>query len=88
MPETAAEPREFVTRDLSLAAFLAEHGLILRRADQDPRTGHFCFVLEDPRGESGTLKIDWSNSCCRKHESRVLSLKQLLRSGPNGDGRR
>lgn len=81
-PESATE---FVTRDLSLAAFLAERGLILRKAEKDRRTGYFCFVLEDPRGEAELLKVEWSNSCCFKHEKRLLSIKAIMRSG-NGRG--
>lgn len=73
---------EFITRDLSLAAYLAEHGLTLRMAEKDPRTGHFRFVLEDPFGDAEELKVEWSNSCCFKHEKRLLSIKAIMRSGP------
>ena len=86
MAEAAPEPAtEFVTRDISLAAFLAERGLVLRKAEKDRRTGYFCFVLEDPRGEAEELKIDWSNSCCQRHENRLRSIKAVMRSG-NGHG--
>lgn len=90
-PDTASEQPEagethpdFVTRDLSLAAFLAERGLILRKAGKDRKTGYFHFVLEDPHGDAERLKVEWSNSCCFKHEKRLQSIKSVMRSG---DGR-
>ena len=81
MADAPAEATDFVTRDISLAAFLAERGLVLRKAEKDRRTGYFNFVLEDPRGEAEELKIDWSNSCCTRHEARLRSIKAVMRSG-------
>ena len=86
MTAASSEPAiEFVTRDLSLAAFLAERGLVLRKAEKDRQTGYFRFVLEDPRGEAEELKVEWSNSCCVRHENRLRSIKSVMHSG-NGRG--
>ena len=44
------EIREYRTRDLSLAGYLAEHGLELRSAKRNQQTRHFEFILDDPKG--------------------------------------
>jgi hypothetical protein len=73
---------------LSLATYLSEQGLVLRRAGKDPRTGKFEFVLEDPRGDAESLKVEWFGSCCRDFEQSLKSMKALLHSGgANGNGR-
>lgn len=82
MPGTSAGT-DFVTSDLSLAAYLAERGLDLRMADTH-RSGDFRFVLDDRSGQAQRLSVNWSNSCCRKHEARLRSLKSLVFSGRNG----
>lgn len=84
----AAEIREYRTRDLSLAGFLAEHGLELKRARRNPETRHFEFILEDPDSMAEELAVEWSNSCCRLHEQRLMSLKALIggKSSGNGNG--
>lgn len=85
--ETAV--REYRTRDISLAGFLAEHGLVLRRARRDPANGHFEFMLEDPKDQAESLAVTWSNSCCRRHENRLMSLKALVGGrSRNGAGAR
>lgn len=84
----AAEVREYRTRDLSLAGYLAEHGLELRRARRNPESRHFEFVLEDPDSEAEELAVEWANSCCRRHESRIMSLKALIGGrSTNGNGK-
>lgn len=81
-----AAEREFVTRDLSLAAYLAEHGLVLRRARRNPKSRDFEFVLEDPDGRAEDLAVEWSGSCCRQFEARVKSIKALMWSVRNSRG--
>ncbi len=77
----------YVTRNLSLAAYLSEFGgLPLRKGGRTPG-GDFEFVLEDPSGRGESLAVQWVNSCCRRFEDRVLALKTLLRSGGSGGGR-
>jgi hypothetical protein len=70
---------QFVTNDLSLAAYLAEFGLVLKKADRS--RGTWEFVFDDREGRAAQLSVDWSNSCCRRFESRIRSLKSLLYSG-------
>lgn len=82
----AVEVREYRTRDLSLAGFLAENGLTLLSARRNPETRHFEFALDDPEGRAEDLAVQWSNSCCRRHENRLMSLKAMI-GGKNGNGK-
>lgn len=74
------EPTLYVTKDLSLAAYLRERGLPLHAARRGTH-GDFEFLLEDRDGAAQRLAVDWVNSCCRAFEGRVQDLKALLRSG-------
>lgn len=77
---------QYVTNDLSLAAYLSERGYTLRGARKDAR-GQYEFVMDDRDGTAHKSAVEWSNSCCRKHEARLRSLKSLVHSGrPNGNG--
>lgn len=83
----AAEIREYRTRDLSLAGFLAEHGLELKQARRNPQTHHFEFALYDPDDMAEEMAVEWANSCCRRHENRLMSLKALIGGkSTNGNG--
>ena len=89
MAEFAISSSDFVTRDLSLAAYLSEHGLPLRFAGRDAKTHDFQFVLEDPRGQAEGMKVDWHNSCCRRQIAAEKSVKTIMRSGAqSGSGGR
>jgi hypothetical protein len=79
--------REYRTRDLSLAAYLAERGLAMLDGSRDPMTGHFEFVLDDPEGRAEQLAVEWSGSCCRRHENQVMALKAVAGSRRGGRGR-
>jgi hypothetical protein len=72
---------QYVTSDLSLAAYLQERGLTLLGGNKGGAGGAWEFVLADPEGKAHDLAVDWTNSCCRSFESRVRSLKSLLHSG-------
>ena len=82
----AAEVREYRTRDLSLAGFLAENGFTLLRARRNPETRHFEFALHDPEDKAEEIAVLWSNSCCRRHENRLMSLKAMIGGKTNGNG--
>ncbi len=84
----AVDVREYRTRDISLAAYLAERELTLLSARRNPTTGHFEFVLDDPRDQAEGLAVEWSNSCCRRHEQRIMSNKALIGGSKNGNGKR
>jgi hypothetical protein len=83
----AAEIREYRTRDISLAAYLAERDLTMLSARRNPQTGHFEFVLNDPMDQAESLAVEWSNSCCRRHEQRIMSNKALIGGKSNGNGK-
>lgn len=72
---------QYVTSDLSLAAYLQERGLKLLGGNKGGAGGAWEFVLADPEGKAEDLAVDWVNSCCRSFESRVRSNKSLLHSG-------
>lgn len=79
---------EYVTRNLSLAAYLQEcGGLNVRKAGRNPQTGDFEFVLDDSGGTADTLAVAWANSSERRFEQAVMALKVLMRSGAT-NGRR
>ncbi len=76
---------EYVTRNLSLAAYLQEiGGLQVRKAGRNPTTGDFEFVLDDPAGIADEMAVKWSNSSERRFEQAVIALKVLMRSGSMG----
>jgi hypothetical protein len=77
----------FVTRDLSLAAYLMKVGGL--KLDKGGRGDHgdFEFILQDPEGRAEALQVQWAQSCCREFEQQVMALKSLLRS-QRGNGRR
>ena len=84
----AVDVRPYRTRDISLAAYLAERGLTMISARRNPTSGHFEFALEDPEDQAEGLAVEWSNSCCRRHEQRIMSNKALLGGKPgNGNGK-
>lgn len=87
MSGPAPGARTFTTPDLSLAAYLSESGMILRKAGR-ARSGDFEFVFDDRDARAAGLAVEWTNSCCRDFESRIRSLKTLLHSGNGARPRR
>ncbi len=78
----AAGTAEFITRNLSLAAYLSEvGGLPIRTAGRNPQTRDFEFVLDDTGGKADSLSVEWASSSERRFEQAVLALKVLMRSG-------
>ena len=75
---------QFVTNDLSLAAFLSMRGVPLSSAGKDERTGIYVFKFRDRQEKCEDLKVDYANSCCAQFEAAVKRLKGILHSGnPN-----
>ena len=82
------EPLEpFVTRDLSLAAYLIKFGGLRLLKGGRGDHGDFEFIIEDLEGKGEGLQVDWAQSCCREFETQVTALKSLMRS-QRGRGRR
>lgn len=87
MPDVAADPGVFVTRDLCMAAYLTEVcGLDLVSGKRN-RHGDFEFVVRDPKGQAKQFAIDWVNSPFPRFEDQIQRLKRLIRSGPSRNGR-
>ena len=75
---------QFVTNDLSLAAFLSMRGVPLSGANRDERTGIYVFRFRDRQEKCEDLKIEFANSCCAQFGAAVKRLKGILHSGnPN-----
>ena len=67
---------QFVTSDLSLAAFLQHRGLRLLHGRL--KGNEYEFAFDDPKEEADALSVEWTNSCCKQFESRILGLKSLI----------
>jgi hypothetical protein len=65
------------TKDLGLAAFVKSRGFRLLACENR------VFKLENDESSStrAEMEIEYSNSCCRQHDSNVMSLRQLLTPG-------
>lgn len=79
--------RQFVTNDLSLAAFLSLRGVPLTAANIDERTRIYVFRFRDRQEKCEDLKIEYANSCCAQFEAAIRRLKGILHSGKPGRGR-
>jgi hypothetical protein len=62
------------TKDLGLAAYVKSRGFRLLSCENR------VFKLESVENISSRaeMEIEYSNSCCRQHDSNVMSLRQLL----------
>jgi hypothetical protein len=62
------------TKDLGLAAFVKTRGYRLIGCENR------VFKLESTESNASRaeMEIEYSNSCCRQHDSNVMSLRQLL----------
>lgn len=60
--------------DIALAAYLKANGAVLVEAQQE-RT--WVFESDRPASE---WRLEYSNSCCRKHDRELLELRRLSRS--------
>jgi hypothetical protein len=62
------------TKDLGLAAFVKSRGFKLIGCENR------VFKLEnvDSTASRAEMEIEYTNSCCRQHDSNVMSLRQLL----------
>jgi len=72
---------QFVTSDLSLAAYLCAQGFRVMKADGSRRNGHYEFRLDDPDDRADKLARAWVTSCCQRMNEQIRNLKTLLQSG-------
>lgn len=59
------------TRKLGLAAYIKMQGGTLIKADK----GNFEFESDTPLQ---SWEIEYSNSCCHRHDSELINLRNLL----------
>jgi len=69
----------YVTPDLSLAAFLLMRGLKIESADRDS-TGKFIFSFSDPDNSGKKLALDFVNSGFCDYDNHVRNLKKIIYS--------
>tara|TARA_Y100000310_G_C20149053_1_gene563818 strand:- start:306 stop:527 length:222 start_codon:yes stop_codon:yes gene_type:complete len=69
----------YVTPDLSLAAFLLMRGLKIESADRDP-SGKFIFSFSDPDNKGKILALDFINSEFCEYDNHVRNLKKIIYS--------
>ncbi len=72
---------QFVTSDLSLAAYLKTQGLRVLAANKRGAGGCWEFIVADPDGQAEALSLQWANSCCAAFEANIRIVKSLLHSG-------
>ena len=73
------EKNQFVTNDLSLAAYLVMRGCELMHAKQLGKTFKFIMNLGDHQAQ--TLQADFINSEARRFDGAVRDLKKIMFSG-------
>ena len=69
--------KEYVTSDLSLAAFLLMRGLKLISAEKIA-SGKFKFSFADPDDKAKKLALDFVNSEFCEFDNQVRNLKKLI----------
>jgi len=67
---------EFVTNDLSLAAYMLMCGASMVKAKRLGKS--YKFILDLGEMSSEQLMVSWVNSECSKFDSRVRDLKKAL----------
>ena len=70
---------QFVTNDLSFAAYLMMRGCFLVTADKLGKT--YKFVIDLKNEDKQRLKIDYINSESAKFDASVRDLKKIIFSG-------
>ena len=68
---------EYITSDLSLAAFLLMRGLKLSSAEK-VLSGKFKFSFNDPDNRAKKLALDFVNSEFCEFDNQVRNLKKLI----------
>jgi hypothetical protein len=68
---------EYVTSDLSLAAFLLMKGLKLKSASRG-QGGKFIFSFDDPAGNGDKLAVEFVNSEFCEYDNHVRNLKKII----------
>jgi hypothetical protein len=71
--------KQFITNDLSFAAYLMMKGCSLMTADKLGKT--FRFTIDIGENSSQTLKIQFINSEAAKFDAAVRDLKKIMFSG-------
>lgn len=69
--------KNFITSDLSLAAFLKMNNITLLKCSKT-QNGKFEFIFEDSDERSQKLSIDYLNSDFCKFDNQIRTLKKLL----------
>ena len=70
---------EYLTSDLSLAAFLLMRGAKLIKAEKSS-SGRFIFLFSDPDDRCKSLSIEFLNSEFSDYDNYVRNLKKLIYS--------
>ncbi len=73
-----------ISNDVGLAAYVKMNGGILVRTINSNGKKGFVFEFEEGTTENGDRSVeDWRlkylNTCCRRHDTEVLTLKRLIR---------
>ena len=67
------EQTNFETRDLGFAAYILMKGYKLDRCENR------MFIFNELSKSSGEkLSVEYANSCCRRHDSNIMFLRQML----------
>ena len=69
--------KDYVTSDLSLAAFLLMKGMKLNDAKKTT-SGKFIFSFDDPDDRAKNLSLDFINSEFCEFDNQVRNLKKLI----------
>jgi hypothetical protein len=69
--------KEYMTSDLSLAAFLLMRGLQLKSAEKTS-SGRFKFLFIDPDEKGKLLSLEFLNSDFSRYDNHVRNLKKVI----------
>jgi hypothetical protein len=73
----AQKPKQYITSDIALAAYLKLKGLKLIECN---RADKFNFVFEDEDDDACVLALEFINSEIRKYDDEMRSLKKIIYS--------
>jgi hypothetical protein len=70
---------EYITPDLSLAAFLLMKGVVLKKAERE-KSGKFIFLFSDADHRCQNLALEFLNSEFSNYDNHIRNLKKIIYS--------
>jgi hypothetical protein len=70
---------EYMTPDLSLAAFLLMRGVKLKKAEKS-KSGKFIFLFSDVDNSCQNLALEFLNSEFSNYDNHIRNLKKIIYS--------